>query len=253
MTKGSSVSSPLPPGKPLRFNPPPNWPAPPSGWTPPPGWSPGPSLPPKPEGWQLWVQDPDASSLVAVANARVGHRKPRRSPKRAIIAAAVAVGVATACAVTLAIAGNVGNGGSSASADKGKLIPTCAYEVTIDTPAQNEQGDPSNLTIDGTGYVIVSAREPFSCPSVGSVIASGQWWDTQNDSYDSSFGTNITGAYGATVARVANPATVYESEPNGLECHGPIGNYVVSVYDYGSIDVNSEAVAICNDWNISGS
>jgi Domain of unknown function (DUF4041)/T5orf172 domain len=48
----------LPAGKPLRFNPPPNWPAPPPGWIPPPGWTPDPSWPPPPPGWQLWVEDP---------------------------------------------------------------------------------------------------------------------------------------------------------------------------------------------------
>jgi hypothetical protein len=206
---------------------------------------------------------PDGSgqtSPVLKANMQTGHRKPRRPLGREIVVCAAVVCVITACAVGPTVIRQFGNsvrqlgkGGSSASAAQGKLIPTCAYEVTINTPAQNEGGDPFNLTINGTGYVIVSSRKSFTCSSVGSVMASGQWWDTQNDAYDSSWGTDISGSYGATVTPVANPETVYEQEPNGLECRGSIGNYVVSVYDYGSVDQNSEAVAICNDWDISSS
>jgi hypothetical protein len=51
------MSFPLPAGRSLRFNPPPNWPAPPPGWTPPPEWAPDPSWPAPPVGWQLWVED----------------------------------------------------------------------------------------------------------------------------------------------------------------------------------------------------
>ena len=42
-----------------RFNPPPNWPAPPPGWTPAPDWQPDPSWGPAPEGWVLWLPEPD--------------------------------------------------------------------------------------------------------------------------------------------------------------------------------------------------
>lgn len=48
-----------------RFNPPPNWPAPPAGWTPPPGWSPDPSWGPAPEGWQLWLDEPNQALVDA--------------------------------------------------------------------------------------------------------------------------------------------------------------------------------------------
>jgi hypothetical protein len=51
------MSFPLPAGRSLRFNPPPNWPAPPPGWTPPPEWAPDPSWPAPPVGWQLWIED----------------------------------------------------------------------------------------------------------------------------------------------------------------------------------------------------
>lgn len=47
----------MPPGKPTKYNPPPNWPAPPAGWTPPPGWQPDPDWGPAPEGWQVWLSE----------------------------------------------------------------------------------------------------------------------------------------------------------------------------------------------------
>lgn len=47
----------------MRFNPPPNWPQPPPGWQPPAGWTPDPSWPPLPEGWQLWIEDPNEAPV----------------------------------------------------------------------------------------------------------------------------------------------------------------------------------------------
>lgn len=47
----------------VRYNPPPNWPAPPAGWTPAPGWRPDPAWGPAPEGWQLWVDEPDLGPI----------------------------------------------------------------------------------------------------------------------------------------------------------------------------------------------
>ena len=47
----------------LVFNPPPNWPAPPAGWTPPPTWRPDPAWGPVPDGWQLWVEEPDPEPI----------------------------------------------------------------------------------------------------------------------------------------------------------------------------------------------
>jgi hypothetical protein len=58
------MSSALPPGRPRRYNPPPNWPVPPPGWTPPPEWQPDPSWPPPPAGWQLWTDWPPAGQLT---------------------------------------------------------------------------------------------------------------------------------------------------------------------------------------------
>jgi micrococcal nuclease len=42
------------------YNPPPNWPPPPPGWAPGPGWQPDPAWGPPPQGWQLWVEQPEA-------------------------------------------------------------------------------------------------------------------------------------------------------------------------------------------------
>ena len=47
----------------LVFNPPPNWPAPPAGWTPTPTWRPDPAWGPVPDGWQLWVEEPDPEPI----------------------------------------------------------------------------------------------------------------------------------------------------------------------------------------------
>lgn len=47
----------------LVFNPPPNWPAPPAGWTPTPTWRPDPAWGPVPDGWQLWVEEPDSEPI----------------------------------------------------------------------------------------------------------------------------------------------------------------------------------------------
>lgn len=47
------------------FNPPPNWPKPPEGWQPPPGWQPDPAWGPAPEGWELWVENPDNDAAAA--------------------------------------------------------------------------------------------------------------------------------------------------------------------------------------------
>lgn len=44
-----------------KFNPPPGWPKPPPHWQPPAGWSPDPNWPELPEGWQLWIDDVDAT------------------------------------------------------------------------------------------------------------------------------------------------------------------------------------------------
>ena len=49
----------------LVFNPPPNWPAPPAGWTPTPTWRPDPAWGPVPDGWQLWVEEPDPEPIDA--------------------------------------------------------------------------------------------------------------------------------------------------------------------------------------------
>ena len=49
----------------LVFNPPPNWPAPPAGWFPTPTWRPDPAWGPIPDGWQLWVEEPDPAPLKA--------------------------------------------------------------------------------------------------------------------------------------------------------------------------------------------
>ena len=49
----------------LVFNPPPNWPAPPAGWFPTPTWRPNPAWGPIPDGWQLWVEEPDPAPLKA--------------------------------------------------------------------------------------------------------------------------------------------------------------------------------------------
>ena len=47
----------------LVFNPPPNWPAPPAGWAPTPTWRPDPAWGPVPEGWQLWVEEPEPEPI----------------------------------------------------------------------------------------------------------------------------------------------------------------------------------------------
>ena len=47
----------------LVFNPPPNWPAPPAGWTPTPTWRPDPAWGPVPDGWQLWIEEPDPEPI----------------------------------------------------------------------------------------------------------------------------------------------------------------------------------------------
>ena len=47
----------------LVFNPPPNWPAPHAGWTPTPTWRPDPAWGPVPDGWQLWVEEPDPEPI----------------------------------------------------------------------------------------------------------------------------------------------------------------------------------------------
>lgn len=47
----------------LVFNPPPNWPAPPAGWTPTPTWRPDPAWGPVPDGWRLWVEEPDPEPI----------------------------------------------------------------------------------------------------------------------------------------------------------------------------------------------
>lgn len=47
----------------LVFNTPPNWPAPPAGWTPTPTWRPDPAWGPVPDGWQLWVEEPDPEPI----------------------------------------------------------------------------------------------------------------------------------------------------------------------------------------------
>lgn len=47
----------------LVFNPPPNWPAPPAGWNPTPTWRPDPAWGPVPDGWQLWVEEPDPEPI----------------------------------------------------------------------------------------------------------------------------------------------------------------------------------------------
>ena len=49
----------------LVFTPPPNWPAPPAGWTPTPTWRPDPAWGPVPDGWQLWVEEPDPEPIDA--------------------------------------------------------------------------------------------------------------------------------------------------------------------------------------------
>jgi FKBP-type peptidyl-prolyl cis-trans isomerase len=88
------MSSPLPPGESLRFNPPPNWPALPPGWTPPQGWVPDPSWPAPPAGWPLWTADPGAAKTVAGSGARMSRRQPGQRKRRiwpGVAAVAVAV------------------------------------------------------------------------------------------------------------------------------------------------------------------
>src|ERR1700722_12215586 len=62
--KGSCMSVQPPPGK-FSFNPPPNWPPPPPGWSPAQGWAPDPSWPLAPDGWQFWVEAPQAQQFSA--------------------------------------------------------------------------------------------------------------------------------------------------------------------------------------------
>ena len=63
----------------LVFNPPPNWPKPPAGWSPTPTWRPDPAWGPVPEGWQLWIEEPEPEMS----------RRPRRRslhlPHRALL------------------------------------------------------------------------------------------------------------------------------------------------------------------------
>ena len=53
----------------LVFNPPPNWPKPPAGWSPTPTWRPDPAWGPVPEGWQLWIEEPEPENEQAPSTA----------------------------------------------------------------------------------------------------------------------------------------------------------------------------------------
>jgi len=53
----------------LVFNPPPNWPKPPAGWSPTPTWRPDPAWGPVPEGWQLWIEEPEPENEQASSTA----------------------------------------------------------------------------------------------------------------------------------------------------------------------------------------
>src|ERR1700742_2405447 len=70
--EGLSMSSPLPPGETVRFNPPPNWPAPPPDWSPPRGWRPNPSWGPPPPDWQWWVPGQPAADPVPAGGTEAG-------------------------------------------------------------------------------------------------------------------------------------------------------------------------------------
>jgi hypothetical protein len=83
----------LPPGKSVRFNPPPNWPAPQPGWTPPPGWVPDPSWPPPPEGWLLWTEHSATADAASGAGMGPGARKSGRPPRWVILVGAVVIGL----------------------------------------------------------------------------------------------------------------------------------------------------------------
>lgn len=96
----------LPPGRSLRFNPPPNWPAPPPGWTPPPGWEPHPSWPAPPEGWQFWTEHRGIAEAKSAASMGAGPRKSGRPPRWVIIAGAVVSGLIIAN-VTSGVLGHV--------------------------------------------------------------------------------------------------------------------------------------------------
>ena len=66
----------------LVFNPPPNWPKPPAGWSPTPTWRPDPAWGPVPEGWQLWIEEPEPENEQASSTRRALLRVlPVRSPR----------------------------------------------------------------------------------------------------------------------------------------------------------------------------
>ena len=104
------------------YNPPPNWPPPPPGWAPGPGWQPDPAWGPPPQGWQLWVEPPDA--------------RPPRSRAALAGAAALVTLIAVLAVVTLV---------ALVSPDQEPVVTTPAVG-TPDRPSPTPTATPTSST-----------------------------------------------------------------------------------------------------------
>lgn len=123
------------------FNPPPNWPKPPENWKPTPTWRPDPAWGPVPDGWQLWIEEPDPEPQEApqgaASAAPLGSPRPQASTEAAEDATQGGGTTQTSSSDEQAAGGSAGQAGAA----DGSSTVHAAQHNTVDA-SQNQDAQP---------------------------------------------------------------------------------------------------------------